>query len=95
MVSDAVAKLRTGIFAIVLGLVCGSGLAFATAWLTLLGGQNVGFHLGLLRFFFPGYSVTWPGVFVGFGYGLLFGLAVGLFMGSVYNRLATWRERRR
>ena len=95
LVRDAVARLRTGILAIVLGLVCGTGLAFATATLTVRGGVMVGKHLGLLRVYFPGYSVTWPGVFVGFGYGAAVGVAVGLIMGTIYNRLIDWRERRR
>jgi hypothetical protein len=95
LVGEAVARLRTGILAIVMGLVGGTGLGVATAWLTLRGGYNVGQHLGLLRFYFPGYSVTWPGVVVGFGYGVLVGAAVGFVMGTLYNRLAAWRERRR
>ena len=94
-VGEAVARLRTGILAIVMGLVGGTALAIATAWLTLRGGLNVGQHLGLLRFYFPGYSVTWPGVVVGFGYGMLVGVGVGLAMGMVYNRLVDWRQRRR
>lgn len=95
LVRDAVARLRTGILAIVMGLVGGTGLALATATLTLRGGAGVGHHLGLLGYYFPGYTVTWPGVAVGFGYGLLLGLGVGLLMGSVYNRLVRWREQRR
>lgn len=94
-VGEAVARLRTGILAIVMGFVSGTGLSVATAWLTILGGANVGFHLGLLRFYFPGYSVTWTGVIVGFGYGALVGAGVGFLMGTVYNRLVNWRERRR
>jgi hypothetical protein len=94
-VGEAVARLRTGILAIVMGLVGGSGLALATAWLTLRGGPNVGQHLSLLRFYFPGYSVTWPGVGVGFAYGMLVGVGVGLAMGTVYNRLVDRRQRRR
>jgi ABC-type nitrate/sulfonate/bicarbonate transport system permease component len=95
LVRAAVARLRSGILALVTGLTAGSGLAFATAWLTLLGGEEVGPHLGLLEIFFPGYSVTWPGVFVGFAYGLLIGALVGGFTGVVYNRIIDWRDRRR
>lgn len=95
LVRDAVARLRTGILAIVMGLVCGTGLAFATATLTLRGGIMVGRHLGLLHVYFPGYSVTWPGVFVGFGYGTAVGVVIGLIMGTIYNRLIDWREHRR
>lgn len=95
LVSAAVARLRSGILAVVGGLLCGFGLAFATAWLTLLGGDPVGPHLGRLEIFFPGYSVTWPGVAVGFVYGLLTGALVGAATGFLYNRIVDWRDRRR
>jgi hypothetical protein len=91
----AIARLRAGVLAIVFGLVGGSGLAFATAWLVLLGGDEVGPHLGLLANFFPGYSVSGPGVAVGFLYGLVSGGLLGGFIGAAYNRLADWRARRR
>lgn len=94
-VRAAVARLRAGVLAVVFGLVAASGLAFATAWLVLRGGDPVGPHLGLLAQFFPGYSVTWPGVAIGFLYGLLLGGLVGGFLGATYNRIADWRQRRR
>jgi len=95
LVASAVARLRTGILATVLGLVGGFGLAIATAWLTLLGGNPVGPHLGLLVIFFPGYSVSWPGVAVGFVYGLLSGALAGGVIGWIYNRVVEWRDRER
>lgn len=95
LVSAAVARLRSGILAVVGGLLAGTGLALATAWLTFLGGDPVGPHLGRLAYFFPGYSVTWTGVAVGFFYGFLSGAVVGYATGFVYNRLVAWRDRRR
>lgn len=83
----AVARLRAGILALAGGLVAGSGLAFATAWLVVRGGDTVGPHLGLLGHFFPGYTVSWPGVVVGFLYGFASGAALGGFVGALYNRL--------
>ena len=90
----AVARLRARILAVVFGLVVGCGLAFATAWLTLLGGENVGYHLGLLRYYFPGYTVTWTGSLVGFVYGFLSGAAIGGLTAWVYNRVFDWKWRR-
>lgn len=95
LVRAAMARLRTGILAVVVGLVAGSGLAFATAWLTVLGGDPVGPTLGLLGIFLPGYTVSWPGVAIGFGYGLLTGAVAGALVGAIYNRIVEWRERRR
>jgi hypothetical protein len=95
LIAAAVARLRVGLLATVGGLLAGSGLAFATAWLTLLGGDPVGPHLALLRYFFPGYTVTWTGVSVGFAYGALAGAIAGGTVGWLYNRLVDWRADRR
>ena len=92
LIERAVARLRAGIMAIVFGMVCGTGLWVATAWLLIRGGHNVGMHLGLLRNFFPGYSVTWPGSFVGFFYGALAGAVAGYSIGWIYNRIAALRS---
>lgn len=89
--SRAVARLRAGLTAIVFGMTCGVVLWIATAWLVIRGGHNIGAHLGLLRFYFPGYSVTWPGAFIGLGYGILVGGLGGFILAWTYNRLAAWR----
>ena len=60
-IESAVARLRAGILAIVFGMVGGTGLFVATAWLLIKGGPNVGATLGLLGNYLPGYAVTWPG----------------------------------
>ncbi len=88
----AVARLRAGVMAAVFGMTGGTGLWLATAWLVLRGGDDVGRHLSLLRFFFPGYTVTWSGAFVGFAYGAVVGAAVGFLLAWIYNRLADRRQ---
>lgn len=94
LIRSAVARLRAGILAIACGLLAGTGLFVATVWLVLQGGETVGPHLGLLRYYLPGYSVTWPGAFLGFFYGVLLGVIVGGMTGWIYNRVADWRHRR-
>jgi hypothetical protein len=89
----AVARLRGGLMATVFGMTCGAALWIATAWLVVRGGPRVGQHLGLLRFYFPGYTVTWGGAFVGFFYGALLGALAGYLLAWIYNRLADWRAR--
>lgn len=89
--SRMIARLRAGLLALVFGMTCGVSLWIATAWLVIRGGQSVGPHLGLLRFYFPGYSVTWAGAFVGLGYGMVVGGLVGFTLAWIYNRLADWR----
>ena len=61
LISTAVARLRAGIMAMVFAMLFGVGLFVATVWLLIRGGPFVGQHLSLLRNYFPGYSVSWPG----------------------------------
>lgn len=91
-IAVAIARLRAGIMAIVCGLLSGTALAVATAWLVILGGPNVGAHLGLLRNYMPGYSVTWSGAILGFFYGALLGGAAGWVTAWIYNRVAALRH---
>lgn len=70
------------------GLLLGLGLFVATALLILKGGSTVGPHLALIGHFLPGYRVTWPGAFVGFGYLFVIGYLIGRTIGAVYNSLA-------
>jgi hypothetical protein len=72
---------------IALGLLAAVGLFLATVALVIKGGPNPGPHLGLLRIYFPGYSVTWVGSFVGFVYAFVIGYAVGRTVATIYNRL--------
>jgi hypothetical protein len=91
LVARTVARLRAAIVAIVSGMVCGTALLAATLWLVIKGGPNVGQHLGLLRAYYPGYSVTWTGSLVGFAYGALTGAVLGWCVAWLYNVLADWR----
>jgi len=85
----AILRLNARAWGIVFGLLLGGGLFLATNILVLQGGQNVGQHLSLLRAYFPGYSVTIPGSFIGFIYGFVVGYALGRIIGTVYNKLST------
>jgi len=88
IVHTAVARLRARMMAMVFGLVGGTGLLVATVWLLVKGGPNVGQHLNLLGNYFPGYSVTWGGALLGFGYGALVGALMGWSVAWIYNRIA-------
>ena len=81
------ARLNARAWGIAIGLLMGGGLLLATMILVLKGGPNAGQHLGLLRAYFPGYSVSIAGSFIGFVYGFVVGYALGRTIGSVYNRL--------
>lgn len=88
----AIARLRASIMAVVLGMFAGAGLFVATAWLLIKGGENVGENLSLLGHFFPGYSVTWGGAFIGLFYGILAGAILGYCLALIYNLVATRRS---
>ena len=92
LVARTVARLRAGIVAVVTGLVAGSGLFLATLWLVVKGGPHVGQNLGLLRAYYPGYTVTWAGSLVGFFYGALTGAVLGWCVAWLYNLLASRRS---
>lgn len=86
----AVARLNARAWGITGGVVAGLGLFLATVILVIAGappGVGVGRHLALLRYFFPGYSVSYLGSVVGFVYAFVVGYIVGRAVGTVYNKL--------
>ena len=92
LITRTIARLRAGIVAGVTALVSGFALFVATLWLVIKGGPNVGQNLGLLRAYYPGYSVTWAGSLVGFVYGALTGAVLGWCVAWLYNVLASRRS---
>jgi hypothetical protein len=91
IVRRAVVRMRARIMAVVFGMVGGLGVWVATSWLLVRGGSNVGEHLILLRNYMPGFSVTWPGAFVGLFWGALFGAVIGWLFAWVYNQVVERR----
>ena len=71
-----------------MGCVGALALWVATAVLLLKGappGVSVGPHLALLSNFFPAYSVSWPGSFVGLVYGFVVGFGLGTLIAVLWN----------
>lgn len=88
VIQSSIASLRASVMAVVFAMVGGVGLFVATAWLLIKGGVYVGKNLSLLSNFFPGYSVTWGGAFVGLIYGAVTGALLGYALAMLYNMLA-------
>jgi hypothetical protein len=86
--SVTLARLHARAWGISTGLLFGLGLFTITMFLVIRGGPDVGAHLNLLGVFFPGYSVTIGGAFVGFVYAFVVGYAFGRLVGTLYNRFA-------
>lgn len=86
-----IARLNARAWGVAGGLTLGVGLFVATAVLLLVGPAEgtdvVGGTLGQLRYYLPGYTVTWFGSLVGFVYGFVIGYGLGRIIGTVYNRL--------
>jgi hypothetical protein len=95
LVRQSIARIRAGIAAIVSAMIGGFVLFAATLWLVIKGGPTVGQNLGLLRSYYPGYSVTWTGSLVGLVYGAITGALIGWCVAWLYNLLADWRADRR
>ena len=86
-VHRALLRLNARAWGWAVGMISGGGLFVATNVLLLRGGENIGSHLSLLRVYFPGYRVTFPGSIIGFVYAFVLGYAIGRLIGAVYNRL--------
>ena len=84
----AIILLNGKLLGIALGLFSGTALFLMTIFLVIKGGPHPGEHLNLLSEFFPGYSVSYLGSIIGFGYALVTGFISGLVLGAVYNSFA-------
>jgi tetrahydromethanopterin S-methyltransferase subunit G len=80
-------KMHEQGWGIAFGFLFGLTLFLATIILVLKGGDHPGPHLSLLRIYFPGYSVTVVGSFIGFIYAFVVGYAIGRTIVTIYNRL--------
>lgn len=86
-VRKALLRMNEQGWGIAIGTLLGLGLFVATVVLVLKGGHVVGPHLSLLSVYFPGYSVTLPGAFIGFVYAFVLGYAIGRTVSVIYNKL--------
>lgn len=86
--TPVIRRLNARLLGVTLGLISGGGLFAATLWLVIRGGENVGAHLGLLRNYFPGYSVSLLGSGVGFVYAFVIGYGIGVAIATIYTRSA-------
>lgn len=90
-VLDAAIRVNTIIMAVAFAVLGGALLWLSTVILLVRGGQNVGLHLSLLSVFFPGYSVSWSGAWVGLIWGMVAGALSGFVLYWSYAR--SLRER--
>jgi hypothetical protein len=67
------------------GLISGLALFAITALHVVTQTRASGLPLYLLANFFAGYKVTWPGAFIGLGWGFAVGFVGGWLLGFVHN----------
>ena len=92
-ISHTLAQIKADALALVCGLIGGVGLFVMTVWLVIKDGSQAGQHLQLLSNYFIGYSVTWPGAFVGLLYGAMTGGVAGWAIGRIYNAAVNARQK--
>jgi hypothetical protein len=86
-----VLRIREFPQALAVGILCAIGLFVATNWLVIKGGERVGEHLSLLRYYFVGYSVTFLGSFVGAAWAFAAGFGGTYLVSRVYNLVVEFR----
>jgi hypothetical protein len=87
-VDRAFARTSEQGWGLALGFLSAVGLFLATIILVIKSSPNpheIGPHLGLLSVYLPGYSVSWPGAFIGAGYAFFLGYGAGRTIATVYN----------
>ena len=89
--SGKLVQLRPGTLAIVFATLGAIALFLATSILLIRGGQDVGKHLQLLRYYMPGYTVSWPGALLGMVYGGALGAVTGASIAKISNAVTRLR----
>ncbi len=79
------ARIHTRAMGLAAGVVAGGVVWFATAILLLKGGYPLGPNLSLLSQYFPGYSVSWTGAFIGLAWGVAIGYIGGWSFAAIRN----------
>lgn len=86
---QAFSRLQPNAFGVSCGILGAGGLFLVTALLLLKGpavpGEEVGPNLALLRFFVPGYTVSWSGAMIGAISGFILGYLPGLLFAGFIN----------
>jgi hypothetical protein len=80
----AFAPLHKRAFGTAVGLVTG-GVIFLLTVAALYLPEGGGMNLGLMAAFFSGYSISWTGAFIGFGWGCFVGFIAGWFLAFCRN----------
>src|SRR5512143_1596502 len=88
-------RLNAAFMGVILGIVLGCGIFFATNFLIIKGGTTVGPHLALLGQFFIGYKITFLGSLIGFVYGLIYGYHAELHTARPHHSFEQLRHRQR
>lgn len=78
--------LNSILLSLTFGLFCGTAVVFVTYLSMAVTGQEAGYYLQLLGVFFPGYTVTLGGAWVGFFWAFVFAALSGFVVYQIYAR---------
>lgn len=94
LLKTRVIRLNEPVTGVTVGVIAGTLLFLATNILILKGGDPVGPHLALLGQVFIGYTVTFIGSLIGFGYAFVTGVVLGYVGARLYNWAAAMNQKR-
>ena len=89
MLIESLAKIDPLALGIALGTLSGLIIFGAVNFLLIKGGAEIGPNLSLLSHYFIGFSVTFPGSFIGGIYGFFLGFALGAVGAFLRNVIVT------
>ncbi len=79
-------KINVKALALSFGIIWGLAIFLLTVWFLIMCYE--GNLLAKLGSVYLGYSVSWPGAFIGLIYGFIDGLIGGALLGYLYNKFA-------
>jgi hypothetical protein len=88
LLESTLTRMNARMLGLTLGFLAASGFFLATLVLLIQSGKQTGKHLRLLGHYFPGYDVTWGGLFLALPYGFAVGFVAGYLVSRVYNWVA-------
>lgn len=87
LIIESLTRIDKTALGVALGVVTGLGIFFATNFLIIKGGDEIGPRLALLGQFFSGYDINFTGSLVGLVYGFITGFGLGWFIAFLRNTL--------
>lgn len=93
VISYVTMRINGNALGLALGVITALGLFFTTNWLVMRGTAGESVHAALLSNYFPGYTVSFAGSFIGALEIFVLTYLVCLVLGAIYNGVVLFRQR--